>query len=184
MGEAGKDTKPETQNSKHSFDRLRAGQPPTELTFRFMLDGEESDVCGLVHRAFSRSVAPLYTKKGAHNFEKYADPGEMHRRVNSDHVVLVALAGGDLAGMIELRRNSHISLLFVEPKYQGKGIGSDLLGLAIKICRTEIPGLKVVTVNSSPNAVRAYESMGFKSTGVEQSINGVRSVPMDKELTE
>ena len=172
----GEHSKPETRGSKL--------QPPADLTFRFMRDGEERAVCALVHRVFNVSVAPLYTKKGLLNFREYAAPEEMSRRVQVDHFVLLAMIGGDMVGMIEVRRHDHISLLFVEREQQGKGIGRDLLGLAVKFCLTSKPQLKEVTVNSSPNAIDAYERMGFKPTGEEQSISGVRSVPMVKVLSE
>jgi ribosomal protein S18 acetylase RimI-like enzyme len=167
-------SKPETRNSKL--------QPPADLTFRFMREGEEKAVCDLIHRVFNISVSPLYTKKGITNFKEYAAPEEMSRRVHIDHFVLLALFGGDMVGMIEMRRNDHISLLFVAGEHQGKGIGRDLLGLAVEFCLTNKPQLKEVTVNSSPNAFDAYERMGFKPTGEEQSISGVRSIPMKKKL--
>ena len=149
-----------------------------------MRSGEEQDVCDLVRRVFNHAVAPLYNRKGLLNFYKYADPEEMSHRVQGDHFILLALAGDDIAGMIELRRYSHISLLFVEQEHQGRGIGRDLIKLAAQFCLTRNPRLKEVTVNSSPNAVKAYEGMGFKPSGVEQTISGVRSIPMKKVLGE
>ena len=157
-------------------------QPMAGLTFRIMRHGEEGDVCDLVHRSFDRSVASAYTKRGQHNFREYADPEEMSRRMKADHFVLLAFAGGDIVGMIEMRCHRHVSLLFVEPEFQGKGIGGELLGKALESCRSTDPQLREVTVNSSLNALRAYERMGFAAIGREQDINGVRSVPMKKVL--
>ena len=157
-------------------------QPPAGLTFRLMRDGEERTVCDLVHRVFDHSVAYLYSNRGQRSFKKYCDPEEMSARFIADHFVLLALVDGDIAGMIEMRRNHHVSLLFVEPEFQGKGIGGELLGKAVELCRTADPQLGEITVNSSPNALQAYERMGFASTGGEQVINGVRFVPMKKVL--
>jgi GNAT superfamily N-acetyltransferase len=173
-GEPEKNLKPETGNSKR--------QPPAGITYRLMRDGEEQAVCDLVHRVFDLSVAPLYRKGGQRNFKQYADPAEMSERVHSDHFVLLALAGGDIIGMIEIRRHRHVSLLFVEPKFQGKGVGGELLGKALELCRRKDSQIREVTVNSSPNAVKAYERMGFQSTGEEQVISGVRFIPMKKVL--
>jgi GNAT superfamily N-acetyltransferase len=147
-----------------------------------MRSGEERDVCHLIHRSFDHSVAPACTKRGQRNFKKYADPEEMTRRVLADHFVLLALADGDIVGMIEMRSHRHVSLLFVGPEFQGRGIGGELLGKAVELCRSTDPHLGGVTVNSSPNALKAYERMGFTATGREQDINGVRSIPMEKVL--
>ena len=168
--------KPDTRNLKH--------QPEIDLAYRFMRDGEESAVCDLVHRIFDVFVAPLYTKKGLISFKKYADPEEMAQRVHLDHFVLLALIESEMVGMIEMSQFDHVSLLFIELEHQGKGIGRDLLGLAVRFCLDNNPQLREITVNSSPNAIDVYERMGFKPIGEEQSISGVRSVPMLKVLSE
>jgi len=170
----GSDSKPETRNSKP--------QPQAGLTYRLMRDGEEQAVCDLIHRVFDLSVAPLYTKRGQRNFKEYADHKEMSARINSDHFVLLALKDGANVGMIEMRRHRHVSLLFVDMEFQGKGVGGELLGKAVELCRSITPQLKEVTVNSSPNALGAYERMGFAPTGGEQVIYGVRFIPMKKIL--
>jgi hypothetical protein len=36
------------------------------------------------------------------------------------------------------------------------------------------------TVSSSPNAVSAYERLGFRITGSEQCVHGIRFVPMQR----
>jgi GNAT superfamily N-acetyltransferase len=170
----------DTETGRHGKDLKHRPQPG--VTFRLMGEGEVRAVCGLVHRVFNLSVAPLYTEKGRRSFKDYADPEELSARINSDHFVLVALAEDDIVGMIEVRRNSHIALFFIAPEHQGAGIGNKLLEKALKRACAENPRLRELTVNSSPNAVAAYERMGFASSGPEQDINGVRSVPMKRVL--
>jgi GNAT superfamily N-acetyltransferase len=169
-------SKPETQNPNP--------QPLAGLAIRFMHDGEERAVCDMVRRVFDLSVAPLYSEKGQRSFKDYADPEEMSARIDSDHFVLLAMTGGEIVGMIEIRRHRHVSLLFIAPEFQGKGIGGLLLGKAVDLCLITDPQLREMTVNSSPNALRAYERMGFAPTGGEQVICGVRFIPMKKVLIE
>lgn len=166
--------KPETRNQN--------SRPLAGLAIRLMREGEERGVCDMVHKVFDLSVAPLYTEKGRRSFKDYADPEEMSARVNTDHFVLLAIAGGDIVGMVEIRRHRHVSLLFVAPGFQGKGVGGLLLEKAVELCRKTHPQLREMTVNSSPNALRAYERMGFAPTGGEQVICGVRFIPMKKVL--
>jgi GNAT superfamily N-acetyltransferase len=147
-----------------------------------MRDGEEKVVCHLVNSSFAHSVAPAYTKRGQRSFREYANAEEMARRVKSDHFVLLALSDGDIIGMIEMRNHCHVSLLFIDSAFQGRGVGRGLFEGALDLCRSAKPQLKGVTVNSSPNALAAYERMGFSAIGREQDIGGVRSVPMEKVL--
>jgi ribosomal protein S18 acetylase RimI-like enzyme len=155
---------------------------PAGLTFKVMEADETVDVCRFVNSVFDGSVAPLYTEKGRRNFRDYADSAAMSLRVSSNHFVLLAEENDRIAGMIEIRDHSHVSLLFVDPHQQDRGLGGELLSRSLKICRSADPGLGEITVNSSPNAVEIYERMGFETTGNEQDINGVRSTPMRRSL--
>jgi len=154
----------------------------SDLTFRLMLPGEEGVVCELVHHIFESDVAPFYNEKGRRSFRQYAEPEAMSARTASNHFVLVALMEGQMVGMVEMRRCCHLSLLFVRQAFQGRGIGALLVAKAVKRCRRVHPRLREVTVNASPNALAAYERMGFTPTGGEQEISGVRSIPMKKNL--
>jgi len=156
-----------------------------EYAYRLMSADEVVDVCRFVNSVFDCSVAPLYTEKGRRNFKEYADPGPMVSRVRSNHFVLVAVEEGrnaEMTGVIEVRDHCHVSLFFVDPDRQGKGLGGELLQRSLEICRSVKPDLNELTVNSSPNAVEIYERMGFEIFRKEQNINGVRSTPMRLRL--
>ncbi len=55
---------------------------------------------------------------------------------------------------------------------------------SIEICRTRKPDIDKFTVNSSPNAVKAYRKMGFKAIGDERIENGIWFIPMELSLTQ
>jgi hypothetical protein len=64
-------------------------------------------------------------------------------------------------------------MLFVRSSRQRGGIARGLLAAAGDAkC--------AFTVNSSPNAVSAYERLGFRITGSEQCLHGIRFVPMQR----
>ncbi len=145
---------------------------------REMKAGEEQAVCDLVRKVFSEFVAPQYSDEGVVEFLSYADARSMARRVQSDHTVLLAEIDGELVGVIETRNFRHISLLFVSREYQRRGIARRLIMKALKIARIANPGLSSLTVKSSPNAVGAYEALGFKGEGPEIQESGIRFLPM------
>jgi GNAT superfamily N-acetyltransferase len=134
-------------------------------------------VSDLVFRSFKSNVAPYYSGEGVETFFDYADPGALAERFQKDHFVLVALEGPALVGMIEIRNNRHISLLFVEPLQQQKGIGKGLLARAIFLARQNDPELKELTVNSSPNSVEAYKRFGFTPSASFQEKTGFSFCP-------
>jgi len=152
------------------------------IRYRAMKPGEEEAVSGLVARVFQRQVAPLCARESIEEFLRYMDPGAILARVECNHFLLVAVAAAKMVGAIAVRDFEHVSLLFVETAFQRQGIARGLLERAVEICRTHRPDLREIDVNSSPNAVPAYESLGFRHLGPEQIENGIRFVPMVMRL--
>jgi GNAT superfamily N-acetyltransferase len=76
-----------------------------------------------------------------------------------------------------LRHPGHVSMLFVQSSRQRGGIARGLLATAAALAGdTDCE----FTVSSSPNAVSAYERLGFRITGPEQCVHGIRFVPMQR----
>jgi GNAT superfamily N-acetyltransferase len=98
--------------------------------------------------------------------------------------VLLALAGADLAGIIELRDWNHISLLLVDRPYLRQGIARQLLQRSLEICRSRQPDLTEVSVYSSPYAVPIYTKLGFEPTAAEQIRDGIRFTAMKMTLSQ
>jgi len=87
---------------------------------------------------------------------------------------------GVLTGVIALRDLHHICLLFVDKAHHRRGIARGLYQKAMQHCQSR--GAKIITVNSSPYAAEAYRRLGFVDTDVEQTINGIRFIPMEHRL--
>ena len=103
-------------------------------------------------------------------------------RLKSSSFVLTARSGANLIGIIEIRDYDHVALLFVRPLFQTQGVEKTLLRQAVDICSKSHKDLEKITVNSSPNAVAAYEKMGFAATDAEREVNGIRFRPMKLRL--
>lgn len=48
--------------------------------------------------------------------------------------------------------------------------------------RKRKPDMRKISVNSSPNAVTAYQKIGFKDIEEEKIVNGIRFLPMELEI--
>ena len=83
-------------------------------------------------------------------------------------------------GMLVVREESHIALIFVDSQHQGKGIGKGLINEAIRMCQDRNPKLAAITVNSSPNSISFYKGIGFNPLGDEVDEDGLRYTPMEK----
>ncbi len=149
------------------------------VIYRAMKAGEEQQVCDLVVRVFTEFVAPLYSPEGVHEFLSCAaDPDHLRERLLAHRLLLVAETRWRTVGAIEVRNCDHISLFFVDSESQRRGIGKELWRRALDTCQSNRPEVAKITVNSSPNAVESYQKFGFQVEGSEQTINGIRFVPM------
>ncbi|AAM07009.1 TPA: GNAT family N-acetyltransferase [Methanosarcina acetivorans] len=148
-----------------------------------MEKGEEQETYELIVRVFHKYVAPVYSENGVARFLGMLSPeglSEMNNGKNS--FVIVARDQSKIIGMISVINDSHIALFFVSPRYQGKGIGKNILDEAIKNCLNRNPELSAVTVSSSPNSKSFYEEAGFEVIGNEINEEGLRFTPMRKLL--
>jgi len=127
----------------------------------------------LIGRSFSEAVASTLTDEGVSTFMSGLALESIEKRLASGNTFIVCRNEMTIVGVGELRDQNHINLLFVEPSMQRNGIGRKLLeGLIYEISENK------VTVNSSLNAVNAYKKFGFKETGSESEVRGIRYQPM------
>jgi len=151
------------------------------LVYGPMEEAEEKDVYALIVRIFQEHIAPLYSKIGIEKFLSMLSPNGL-REINNGESSFVILARHQNRpiGMVAVRNENHIALIFVDSKYQGKGIGNHLLDEATKACLNRNSNLTTVTVNSSPNSILFYEEVGFEAQGDEVDEDGIRFTPMRK----
>jgi len=99
------------------------------INYRQLKPGEEIEVCNLAARSFNEFIAPGFTEEGINEFFKYTNPRALKKRAESGYFAMVAESKGDLAGMIELRGNNHISMLYVDKAFHRKGVAKELVRL-------------------------------------------------------
>ncbi len=154
----------------------------SDITYQLMGKEDAAGVSTLVLSLFDEYIAPEYTPQGIAEFRKYAEATALVDRANHDHFVVVARRHEILAGMIEMRQNNHVALLFVAQAFQRQGLSRELLDHAIAQVREWGDELERVTVNSSRYGVPVYEALGFRQTGPERSVNGILFTPMAMRL--
>ena len=153
-----------------------------EIVYQPLGTKREPEAEKLVLSVFDALVAPCFTEQGCKTFHDFVRGFAFSRRPQ-ERFTLAALRQGKVVGIIEVLEGSHVALFFVSPELQGQGIGGSLMKMAVEQCRKDNRGLTALTVNSSPNAVRAYERMGFAATSTEQEKDGIRFVPMTMMLS-
>ena len=146
--------------------------------YRAAHSDEWQDAMGLAWRVFLKYVAPGYCEQGVNSFRNFVTDNTLYRMfMEGSYRLFGAFDAGRLIGMITLRGGRHISLLFVDEKYQHRGIGASLIDIAGQFAGRK-SGESFLTVNAAPDAVGFYHRVGFLDVDTEQVADGIRYVPM------
>ena len=146
-------------------------------------------VSALVAAGFERTVAPDLDGIGRVAFRMYIAERAIAARLAAGALGLVAREAGRVVGYAEiqgrgrqLQGRDHLSLLFVEPARQRRGVGRSLVA-DIRRRLAALPEPPAwLSVHAAPSAVPAYERLGFIATGKLARQEGLLFLPMALRL--
>lgn len=133
----------------------------------------------LVRKTFDEFEAPYYSELGVESFYKFSNYENLKNELEHGSLkILLATDYNKIIGMIAIKNNSHISMLFVDKEYQKQGVGKSL----IRVAKGEYNlNNKDLTVNSFPYAFEFYKKIGFEKVKDEQEKDGIKFIPMKLE---
>ena len=141
-----------------------------------------------IHKAFELAQdvfmmyeAPTFTKRGTESFLNFLWGKRVREMLDEGNFrVWGCHSDGELAGMIALRENSHISLLFVRGDFHRQGIGRMLYAEAKN--HAIASGELFITVNASEYGLPFYRAMGFYETDMQLTNDGIIYTPMAAKI--
>lgn len=157
---------------------------PVRISIRPAYRNEWDDAMALAWRTFMQFEAHDYTPAGVESFLDFITDTVLHRMfMLGAYQLFGAYDSGRMIGMLSLRGETHISLLFVDEKYHKMGIGRGLIDYVSRYVLTE-EGHSSITVNAAPYATGFYHRLGFVDTGAERASDGIRYTPMQRSILE
>ncbi len=144
------------------------------MTIHKLKNDEKPAALNLAWKVFMQFEAPEYSQEGIETFRNF-----INDKKSTDSLMMYgAFENDEIIGVIATRSDkSHISLFFVNEKYQNQGLGRKLFNTVLEKCESNH-----MTVNSSPYAVGFYHKLGFKDESPEQLTDGIRYTPMTLKL--
>lgn len=155
---------------------------PARIAIRPAYRDEWDDAMVLAWRTFMQFEAQDYTPEGVGSFLDFITDTVLYKMfVLGSYQLFGAYDNGRMVGMISLRNEMHISLLFVDERYHRMGIGRELIEYVSSYVLNE-EGHKSITVDAAPYATGFYHHMGFVDTDTEQTKDGIRYTPMARNI--
>jgi ribosomal protein S18 acetylase RimI-like enzyme len=150
------------------------------FTIQPYLPGEVKEILDLVHICFDEFVAADCNEDGIKFFYQFLQKDEfIKRNINETFTLTAKNVKDQIVGMIEVRNDGHICLLFVSKEFQQKGISKQLFSKAKELISKKASDKVKMTVNSSIYAVDIYKKLGFIIVGNMKTINGISFVEME-----
>lgn len=136
----------------------------------------------LAWRTFLQFEARDYKPEGIESFRDFISDQWLKKMfLKGEYLMMLALEGETIIGLITLRSTYHLSLLFVDGRYHRQGVGSALLG-ALESYLVKEMDIRFMTVNAAPYAVEFYHKMGFWDLTTQQEKEGILYTPMKLNL--
>lgn len=152
---------------------------PERFVIRKAEVAEWDSVMELAFKVFLKYEAMEYGEEGIRNFAEFVSDEALKKMfLIGEYLLFVAVADGNIVGLISLRSGNHISLLFVDEKYHRMGIGSALVKCLQEYLLKNTRHEKM-TVFASPYGVPFYHRIGFRDTGKETKRDGIIFTPME-----
>ena len=162
-------------------DFLQQQEHAKGIRVRMAYREEWDDAMALAWRTFMQFDAKDYSKQGIESFQDFVTDTVLHRMFEMGaYQLLVAVNEEEkIVGIISLRNETHISLLFVDSKYHMQGVGRKLIESLCDYVVSE-EGYRRITVNAAPYAVGFYHKLGFHDIGKQEMKDGIIFTPMEK----
>ena len=138
----------------------------------------------LAMETFTEFEAPDYGPEGISTFRRDIIDNTAFRAACMDGTNRMwgALDGDRVIGLMGMRGESHIVLVFTHRDYHRQGVASAILRALLADVRRENPYLRRLTLNSSPYGLPFYLHAGFHPADEEKTINGIRFTAMTYDL--
>ncbi|GAK86805.1 putative acetyltransferase [Vibrio ponticus] len=127
----------------------------------------------LISSVASSNILPSLSEEGRKSFISSIRPDVETALDLTRFQSFKVTTDNEIIGFGAIRDSDYITHLFIDTRSQKSGVGKRLLHHLLSRSSAKEVGLK-----SSVNAVGFYESQGFTVTDTEQSVKGIRYVPM------
>lgn len=155
-------------------------QTKKKYGIRQITEAEVPEALNLALEVFMQFEAPDYKPQGVETFKRdIVENAEFIEKCQKGICpIYAAFDGSKIIGIIGMRNESHINLVFTKKEYHRKGVATSVFEYLLSEVRKNSPQVKEITLNSSPYGKGFYLHLGFVPLSEEQEIDGIIFTPM------
>lgn len=117
--------------------------------------------CDILFSTYRETVGPYIKQAWGWDEEFQTNGFWSHHPVEEFNVIEVQNKLVGAIHYIEEKNNLYIKMIFLLPKFQGKGIGSNLITHIYQLAQSQNKSLYLTVIKSNP-AKKLYDRLGFK----------------------
>ena len=147
-----------------------------EYEIRLAMDDDIAPALDLAWRMFVKYDSIDYGVEHTERMRESIEDRLKNLSIYTQRLMMVALVGGKVVGMLETYGTNRISLLFVDNEYHRKGIATAMM---CKIAsELKMRGYDRIVLNSSPHGLPFYKHFGFTVEDEEKNADTPWKTPM------
>lgn len=139
-------------------------------------------ISSLLTALSSKYIIGSFSDEGKHNLLSSMSTESIMGFFDSGFRYHVGEVDGKIIGVVGTRDDCHLFHLFVDDRFQGKGLSSQLWALGKQACLDSGNNPGYFTVNASLNAQHIFRHWGFIPIGGIREGGGVEDLPMKLEI--
>ena len=130
----------------------------------YMKESELNTTINLIKDVYDEFNRSDYEDDEIEKFYNFIEEYTIKEKLNSgEMIILVARTTyNQIIGAIAVSAENKVELLFIDKKFQRKGIGTNLLKYAINLCKYNDKFIQKIMVNSFLYSVEFYRKFGFE----------------------
>jgi GNAT superfamily N-acetyltransferase len=135
-------------------------------------------ISALVIESARRHVFPDQSPAAVTQLLEWMGPPAIAARIQAGHRHHAAEIAEAVVGVVGTRDNCHVHLLFVDERFQRRGIARQLWDVALAACCASANPPTQISVNASAYAVPIYRRLGFVEAGAAMNKGDIVAIPM------